>query len=270
MLSSNDFNSSLAFSLDQFKKHDLVKADSIDLMNRVDSKFLFRLSELPKILEECVSSYSALQMLKTCVFAYKNTYFDFPDYHLYLSHHNKKLNRNKVRFRTYPKTETKFLEVKTKTNKGRTVKARIKIPIENKVIGEENAIFIAEQGITNPKTLVPVQMCNYKRISLMDYGASERLTFDFHLHYNCRYENSNKRFDKEANFELGDFVIAELKQNKLSRESKFYEIMRKRMLRPKGFSKYCMGMFLCQGNNLKSNRFKSNLLRMRKEAIYNG
>ena len=66
MLSSNDFNSSLAFSLDQFKKHDLVKADSIDLMNRVDSKFLFRLSELPKILEECVSSYSALQMLKTC------------------------------------------------------------------------------------------------------------------------------------------------------------------------------------------------------------
>jgi len=115
-----------------------------------------------------------------------------------------------------------------------------------------------------------MQMCNYKRISLMDYGASERLTFDFHLHYNCRYENSNKRFDKEANFELGDFVIAELKQNKLSRESKFYEIMRKRMLRPKGFSKYCMGMFLCQGNNLKSNRFKSNLLRMRKEAIYNG
>ena len=187
-----------------------------------------------------------------------------------MSHHNKKLNRNKVRFRTYPKTETKFLEVKTKTNKGRTVKARIKIPIENKVIGEENSIFIAEQGITNPKTLVPMQMCNYKRISLMDYGASERLTFDFHLHYNCRYENSNKRFDKEANFELGDFVIAELKQNKLSRESKFYEIMRKRMLRPKGFSKYCMGMFLCQGNNLKSNRFKSNLLRMRKEAIYNG
>ena len=51
MLSSNDFNSSLAFSLDQFKKLDLVKADSIDLMNRVDSKFLFRLSELPKILE---------------------------------------------------------------------------------------------------------------------------------------------------------------------------------------------------------------------------
>ena len=108
MISSNDFNSSLAFSLDQFKKHDLVKADSIDLMNRVDSKFLFRLSELPKILEECVSSYSALQMLKTCVFAYKNTYFDFPDYHLYLSHHNKKLNRNKVNLELIQKQRRSF------------------------------------------------------------------------------------------------------------------------------------------------------------------
>ena len=88
------------------------------------------------------------------------------------------------------------------------------------LVGLENAIFIAEQGITNPKTLVPMQMCNYKRISMMDYGASERLTFDFHLHYNCRYENSNKRFDKEANFELGDFVIAELKQNKLRLNNK--------------------------------------------------
>ena len=57
---------------------------------------------------------------------YETRYFDTADYEMYTKHHNGKLNRYKVRFRTYVDSEMNFFEVKFKTNTGRTRKSRVK------------------------------------------------------------------------------------------------------------------------------------------------
>ena len=59
--------------------------------------------------------------------------------------------------------------------------------------------------------------------------------------------------------------MAELKQEKLNRQSPFYRLMREMGIRPKGFSKYCMGQSLTNNKHIKSNRFKANLIRLKRE-----
>jgi hypothetical protein len=56
---------------------------------------------------------------------------------------------------------------------------------------------------------------------------------------------------------MDHLVIAELKQDRVQRQSPFYQLMRSMHVRPYRFSKYCMGvMALQQNTDLKSNRFK--------------
>ena len=71
------------------------------------------------------------------------------------------------------------------------------------------------------------------------------------------------------NYILSDFYIAELKQAKLDRQSPFYKLMREMNIRPKGFSKYCMGQTLTNNKHIKSNRFKQNLIKLNKGAFIN-
>lgn len=50
-------------------KHDLTQANSVDLMDRVDSKFIFLASELHEILNQCMESYSLVILAETNLFA---------------------------------------------------------------------------------------------------------------------------------------------------------------------------------------------------------
>ena len=134
-------------------KHDLSEADSVNLMNRVDSKFIFLSSQLPEILSHCIKSYSLLEIMKENLFEYKNTYFDTPKYHFYLTHHNRKLNRKKIRTRSYVNSDKHFLEIKQKTNKGRTVKTRKEISISDTNPVANNNQFLNEQGVENFENL---------------------------------------------------------------------------------------------------------------------
>ena len=165
--------------------HDLTQANSVNLMDRVDSKFIFLASELHEILNRCMESYSLLEIMNENLFEYKNTYFDSPKYHFYLTHHNKKLNRKKVRIRSYASSKRHFLEIKQKTNKGRTVKTRKEISISDINSVANNNQFLDEQGVEDYECLEPKQFCNYHRFSLMDNLSTERLTFDLGTNYNC-------------------------------------------------------------------------------------
>ena len=245
--------------------HDLTQANSVNLMDRVDSKFIFLASELHEILNRCMESYSLLEIMNENLFEYKNTYFDSPKYHFYLTHHNKKLNRKKVRIRSYVSSKRHFLEIKQKTNKGRTVKTRKEISISDINSVANNNQFLDEQGVEDYECLEPKQFCNYHRFSLMDNLSTERLTFDLGTNYNC----STGSYDtpgNNKNFSLGNIVIAELKQSKLKRQSTFYKVMKEKGYRPNGFSKYCMGIALSRDVVLKSNRFKRNMLKIQQEA----
>lgn len=81
-------------------------------MNRRDRKFIFPFALLKYILEGLETYYDILSISGTCVFSYLTEYFDNQNNAMYLAHHNTKLNRYKIRRRTYIDTGIKYLEIK--------------------------------------------------------------------------------------------------------------------------------------------------------------
>lgn len=245
-----------------FSTHDLSAISNAELMNRVDSKFLLPINTIIDVLNAASSDYSVLMIDNVTIFQYNNIYFDTPDLGFYKQHHNRKLNRHKVRHRHYTDVGTSFLEVKFKNNKGRTIKNRCLADIDPATALSENHAFLREHDINMPHHLISSQACSYQRISLANDARKERLTFDL----NINFASTLKHSKAEDNYNLTDFFMAELKQEKLNRQSPFYRLMREMSIRPKGFSKYCMGQSLTNNKHIKSNRFKANLIKLNKGA----
>ena len=251
---TNDFiESPIDESLNLFQSHGLNDLNAANLMNRVDSKFILPISFLPDLLAQLNTHYSVLEINNKRISTYHNQYFDTPKMSLYQDHHNGKLNRYKVRHRRYVDTNTSFLEVKLKNNKKRTIKNRIKLTGQS-AEHKRCATFIDEQmqintGNMNLNHLDISQQGGYKRIALANEVQAERLTLDFDLWYQDRRGNNNVK--------LPGFFIAELKQNKKSKRSPFYQLMSANHIFPTSFSKYCIGCALLYKSSIKSNRFKS-------------
>ena len=69
----------------------------------------------------------------------------------------------------------------------------------------------------------------------------------------------------KSEVKLDNLVIAELKQEFINRNSPFYSLMKKLVIRPYRLSKYCLGTLEVYGTeNLKYNRFKEKLRKLRK------
>lgn len=246
----------------EFSTHDLSAISNSELMNRVDSKFLLPINTIIDVLNAASLDYSVLMIDNVTIFQYNNIYFDTPDLGFYKQHHNRKLNRHKVRHRHYADVGTSFLEVKFKNNKGRTIKNRCLADIDPATALSENHDFLRDHGINMPHHLISSQACSYQRISLANDARKERLTFDLNINFASTLRHSKA----EDNYNLTDFFMAELKQEKLNRQSPFYRLMRDMGIRSKGFSKYCMGQSLTNNKHIKSNRFKANLIRLKKGA----
>lgn len=235
-------------SLNIFTSHGLADLDNASLMNRIDSKFILPIDQLTDILTSMSDYYTILEIGNKRIFNYENFYYDTEDFHLYLSHHNGKLNRHKVRYRSYLDSGTSYLEVKFKNNKKRTIKSRIKVTTSPESAITNSLEFLKECGIINPKNLKVAQKSTYHRIALANEAAAERLTIDIDLRYFAEGKQDDIYFDRH--------VIAELKQSSLNRQSPFYRLMRERGIRPASFSKYCMGVYFDSSNKLKKNNFK--------------
>ena len=234
--------------LNRFESHQLADLEKANLMDRVDVKFMLPISFLPSLLAQLQSSYSILEINGDRISRYFNQYYDTENLSLYQAHHNGKLNRFKVRQRTYLDTDTKFLEVKFKNNRKRTIKSRIKCA-DTAQNDEKCAAFIDQEMGTSFSDLVISQEGGYQRIALANEARAERLTLDFNLWYQ-RAKGSEK-------LPLPGFFIAELKQYKRSKRSPFYQLMSKNNIFPASFSKYCIGCALLYGSSIKTNQFKS-------------
>ena len=245
-----------------FTTHDLSGLSNSGLMNRVDSKFLLPIAMLTDVLDACKSHYSLLMIDKVTIFQYDNIYFDTIELDFYNKHHNRKLNRHKVRHRHYADVGTSYLEVKFKNNKGRTIKNRCLVDKDPTSALADNYMFLGEQGIDISNQFISSQACSYKRISLANDSLRERLTLDLNINFSSQLKHATA----DDHYCLSDFFIAELKQEKLNRQSPFYRLMRELCIRPKGFSKYCMGQTLTNNKHIKSNRFKANLMKLAKGA----
>lgn len=243
-------NKNLEALLASFNSHKLADLDKANLMSRVDVKFVLPIAFLPELLQQVKKDYSILDINGKRISRYYNQYFDTQKMDFYQNHHNGKLNRFKVRSRTYLDTNTKFLEVKFKNNQKRTIKSRIKLSgsAENQ---NESLAFIQQKMGQSFTDLTISQQGGYQRIALANEAAAERLTLDFNLWYQL---DENK-----IPIDLPGFFIAELKQNKRSKRSPFYQLMSKNALFPASFSKYCIGCALLYGKRIKQNQFKAML-----------
>ena len=226
--------------------------DSVKLMDRTDTKFVFNIDILPAVLNEAKVFYKILDVEGNRISRYKTLYFDTQNFDLYNKHHSGKLNRYKVRHRTYVESSLGFLEVKFKNNKGRTLKTRIKELSVPDIKQGKAFEFLQKMLPFNPQDLIPKIWINYSRITLVNKSSAERLTLDLNLEFE---RDGQKKI-------LNKLVIAEVKQDSKV-ASPFISIMRANHVRQGSISKYCFGV-ASSFSEVKKNNFKQKLLNVNK------
>jgi hypothetical protein len=231
----------------------LDEMSDIKLMNRIDTKYLIHESLLPELLESVKDEYRVQVVAGLPVCKYQTLYYDTPELKMYTLHHNRKLQRQKIRTRTYLDSNLSFLEVKHKNNKGRTKKKRIPIPpmVFDKVKTSPEAVaFLKEQAPNYPiGELLPQVYNKFDRITLVNNGKTERLTIDG----NIAFVNMQTGIERA----VPGFMIVELKQDGLF-PSVFRDQLMSRKVFSKGFSKYCLGTVVTNPA-AKNNTFKNKI-----------
>ncbi|MFN4233781.1 MAG: polyphosphate polymerase domain-containing protein [Bacteroidia bacterium] len=228
--------------------------DNVKLLNRTDKKYMLPINKLEIFLEQIKDAYRVLEINGIRINSYCSFYYDTPDFDLYKAHHNKKLNRLKIRFRSYIQSKIHFLEIKLKTNKGRTIKKRIDVSTPN-IFSETEENFI-RQYYNFDKPLINTINIEYQRITLVNKELTERITIDINLLL---------KTDKESKI-LSNIAIVEIKQDDYKKLSQA-ELVLKNMRIKEGFmSKYCLGMALLKP--VKQNLFKSKIRNIIKTNAY--
>ena len=243
----------LETELQCFSTITLAEMDEVSLMNRTDTKFVFDVGLLPTVLNAAHPFYKSLEISGKRFSNYKTDYFDTNNFHMFTAHQNGKQNRYKIRYREYVGSNLSFLEVKFKNNKGKTLKSRIKSWVDFNRIKETDAFFLESKTPFSVNQLEHVLTNEFSRVTLVSKTDKERLTIDFSLQFTK--ENTSKR--------LSNLVIAEVKQEKVNRNSKVMQVLKECGIRQASFSKYASGATLLNPQ-LKYNQFKSNMLYLNK------
>jgi len=239
--------------LDTFKTISLDEMGKVRLMDRIETKFVFSIVQLPLILKAMKNDYRVVSIDENYIPSYKTVYYDTDDLYFYHEHHRKRKNRYKVRFRNYVESKMTFLEVKHKKN-GRTDKKRVEVDNEKFVLDQEGVSFLKEANVHLDDLKVKLRN-SYHRITLVSNHSQERVTIDFGI--NFQYE--------DVSTQLENVVIVELKQPELTRDTPIFTALRELQIRPYSLSKYCIGILKTRGiGNVKYNRFKKKLLKLDK------
>lgn len=223
----------------------LEEMDQVKLMNRVDQKFWFHEDKLQRILQAVGEQYYVLDIDGEHEFPYTSTYYDTPENQMYTKHHNGNLNRYKIRRRSYLSSDLSFLEIKFKTNKGRTFKKRIQTDNSSHTFTQEEGKFIEANTPYCWWDLSPSLINQFSRMTLVNRNFKERCTIDRDLQY-----TKNGDWTK-----LENLAIIEIKTDGRKSISPLALTLKKERIRASGFSKYCMGRVLTD-HDLKRNAFK--------------
>ena len=241
-------NNEISHIISQMQPISLEEMDSVKLLNRTDTKFLFQISKLPTILSEVKDAYRVLHVEQNPFQAYSTIYYDTIDKKMYHIHQNGKANRYKVRHRTYGSSGIAFLEVKFKNNKKVTFKKRIKYDISQ---GLENAQeFLQKHSPFSWNELEPTSQVNYTRVTLVSLTHGERITVDWNL------QVSNE--DTGKNVDFSHICIVELKREKGKSNTEMAKALKKYRVFKKSMSKYAIGT-AASSDDVRLNRFKRKL-----------
>jgi hypothetical protein len=234
--------------ISNFKPISLKEMDSVKLMDRTDTKFVFEISKLPQLLKEVQNSYAVLHVEDNPFQEYETIYFDTNDKRMYHIHQNGKANRYKVRHRTYISSGIAFLECKFKNNKKVTFKKRIPYDISQGL--EHSEEFLQKHTPFHWHELSPYSLVYYKRITLVNLNAGERITIDIDL--------SVTNIETRRKVSFSHMCIIELKREKGKSKTEMADALRRNRIFQKSMSKYAIGT-AASSEEVKINRFKKKL-----------
>lgn len=236
----------------------LAEMSSVRLMNRTDCKYLTNVDTLLRLLTLTCGSYFSQDIEGQRISPYATTYWDETKRNgMFRSHQTGHLPRTKVRVRTYLSSGATFLEVKKKDNHGRTNKKRITVPSLGAVINDSaGEDFLTEMSGYSFTDLIPTLSNNFRRVTLVNYAKTERLTIDFDINF------QNRIIGKETT--MDNVVVIELKRDGHA-PSPILPILRELRIKPAGFSKYCIGVSVTSPDLLLG-KFKKRLVGIRKVA----
>ncbi|TKG92870.1 polyphosphate polymerase domain-containing protein [Puteibacter caeruleilacunae] len=234
----------------------LEEMDKVRLMNRTDTKYWFHIKHLEALLNDVHHYYYMLNMNGEVALPYSTIYYDTEENKMFAAHHSGKLNRYKIRRRSYVLNGVSFLEVKFKNNKGRTIKERIPSVFDENNFTEKENLFLDELTPFSVSELKPSLTNSFSRITLVNKNFRERCTIDLNLQF---------KIDSQ-NIVLDDLVIVEIKTEGSSSTSPLARALRDHRIKTSGFSKYCIGRAVTDPS-LKRNAFKHKI-RMIEKTIH--
>ena len=237
--------------LARFRPTSLAELERVALLDRTDTKYLLSLSQLQEALDALRDDYRILEIDGRRAHAYRTLYFDTPEFDLFRAHHAGRAVRHKVRSRAYVDSGKAFLEVKSKNNKGRTVKHRLLTDGLVTELDPADAGFVESHAPLDGADLEPKLGNDFTRVTLVNTDQTERLTIDLGLSFRSEDENAQ-------GVRLPGVAIAELKQSGIDRGSPFVRHMRGRRILPASVSKYCVGVSLLHPE-VRHNAFKPTL-----------
>ncbi len=256
---SADREEILDTSLDRFQSIGLAEMEHASLQDRKESKYLLTAEQAWDLISHLPDTYRVFEVDGQRVQTYSTTYYDSPHLNLYLTHHNGNKPRYKVRTRSYVGSGLNFLEVKEKKNTGRTIKHRLQTEGLVTHLGTELREFFCSCLPYDYSEFKPVLKNEYRRIALVSTTTPERITLDIDLSYHT----------DSTDLALPELVIAELKRSSDLPGSPAYDYLNRMRVKPKGFSKYCIGISLLYGNLIKHNNFNMTL-RLLEKMMHGG
>ena len=223
---------------------------AVRLMNRVDQKYMACANQLEELLSLIANGYYVQHIKGDPLAPYRTLYFDTADLRMYTMHHNQKLNRQKLRVRTYRSTDTTFFEIKNKDNKKKTSKVRIPI----------DAGMFTPYSFTSNNRLHPCLENRFRRITLVDKAMTERVTIDLGITFHNRATGIDA--------DISRLLVIEVKHAVGSPLSTIEHALHEMHILPRRMSKYCIGTALTDPT-VKHNRFKPKILFIEKMKIEN-
>lgn len=214
------------------------------LQTRVDRKYLVTAAQLRWLGKALRDRFRCLEINGSRVLGYDSEYFDSPSLQFFRAHRQGRRRRVKVRVRTYLDSGARFVEVKTKSGRGATIKTRIPYDGGTDRLDAEAAAFVRDLVVRECGTcprLDPVLNSRYRRSTFVDVTGGSRLTCDVDLRWTA-----------------GDVCAAGpdkiLLESKTAGHGRVDELLSERGIRPIGMSKYALGTALVHPD-LSANRW---------------
>jgi hypothetical protein len=260
-MANNNYIAEVEASMGRLRPVSLETLGTVSLMNRIEVKYLLNFSKVPALIDLLAERYQALEIGDLRLFPYSSTYLDTADSLFYSQHIRGQFNRFKIRYRRYESTDLSFLEVKKRTNKGRTIKWRIEKSSDHGFFDPQATVFIEEHSPVTADSIRPVLINRFSRITLAGIESRERITIDFNMTFSD--------FNGNAGLSFPWLAIVEFKKESYSDSSYFRSLIKKVNAYPTAFSKYCVGRSILN-TSLKKNVLKRKLLLIKKiENEYN-